>query len=92
MKLCTFDDHKKELLKDPEFKKEYDRLEPEFALVRSLIRSRIKRKLTQAQLAKKIGSKQAVISRLESGNANPTIGFLKKISEALNLPLHIQIG
>ena len=77
---------KKEALKDPELKAEYDRLQPEFAV----IRARIERGLTQGQLAKKVGTKQSVISRLESGRANPTIAFLKKLAQALNSHLEIK--
>ena len=76
----------KEALKDPEFRAEYDRLQPEFAL----IRARIERGLTQEQLAKKIGTKQSVISRLESGRANPSVAFLKKLAAALNSNLEIK--
>ena len=76
----------KEALKDPEFRAEYDRLQPEFAL----IRARIERGLTQGQLAKKVGTKQSVISRLESGRANPSIAFLKRLAQALNSHLEIR--
>lgn len=81
-----FEVWEKEVLKDPEFKEEYDKLQPQFAL----IRARIEKRLTQEQLAKKIGTKQSVISRLESGRANPSIGFLKKLAQALNSHLEIK--
>src|SRR3990167_5596757 len=77
---------KKEALKDPELKAEYDKLQPEFAL----IRARIGRGLTQGQLAKKVGTKQSVISRFESGKANPTVAFLKKLAQALDSHLEIK--
>lgn len=73
-------------LKDPEFKAVYDKLQPEFAL----IRARIEKGLTQKQLAKKIGTKQSVISRLESGRGNPSVGFLQKLAQALNSHLEIR--
>lgn len=76
----------KEALKDPEFKAEYDRQQPEFAI----IRARIEKGLTQEELAKKIGTKQSVISRLESGRANPSVAFLKKLASALNSHLQIK--
>lgn len=76
----------KEALKDPEFKAEYDRQQPEFAI----IRARIEKGLTQEELAKKIGTKQSVISRLESGRANPSVAFLKKLANALNSHLQIK--
>jgi predicted transcriptional regulator len=80
-----------ELLKDPEIKKEYDALEPEFALIRSLIRKRLDAKLSQSELAKKVGTKQSAISRLESGAYNPTIGMLRKVAKALDADLKVSI-
>lgn len=78
-------------LKDKEFKREYDALEPEFELIRSLIRKRLQANLSQAELAKKIGTKQSAISRLESGDYNPTIGMLRKVAAALNADLRVSI-
>ena len=81
---------KKDALKDPELKKEYDKLQPEFAVIRAVIEARIKKGLTQDKLAQKIGTKQSVISRLESGRANPSVAFLKKLAQALNSHLEIK--
>jgi ribosome-binding protein aMBF1 (putative translation factor) len=86
-----FEKFKKELLNDPEIKKEYDRLEPEFKLTETLIRKRLKKGLTQKELALKIGTKQSAISRLESGDQNPTIQLLQKVSKALGANLKISI-
>lgn len=80
---------KKELLRDPEVKKEYDRLGPEFAVISQLIELRAKKKLTQKALAKKLGTKQSAIARLESGRANPTLEFMQKTAEALDKKLVI---
>ncbi len=76
----------KEALKDPKLKAEYDKLQPQFAI----LRARIEKRLTQKELAQKIGTKQSVISRLESGRANPSVAFLKKLAEALNSHLEIR--
>lgn len=80
---------KAELLKDPAFKKEYDALETEYRLLKTIIQRRLEKGLTQEALARKVGTKQAAIARLESGRANPTIGFLKKVAEALDADLEI---
>ena len=80
----------KEELKDPDFKAEYDRQQPEFAVINAIIEARRKRGITQDDLAQKIGTKQSVISRLESGRANPSIAFLKKLAQALNSHLEIR--
>lgn len=81
---------RRELLKDPEVKKEYDKLERRYALIDKVIEARIKRKMTQAQLAKKVGTKQSAIARLESGNVNPSLNFMERIAVALGLKLNIE--
>lgn len=85
----NFDDLKKELLENPRFKKEYDALEPEYALIRQIIDKRLKKGLSQKGLAEKIGTKQSAISRLESGNYNPSFLFLKKIANALGSEVRV---
>ena len=85
-----FEVWEKEALKDPAFKAEYDKLEPEFAVIEAILEARVKKHMTQEQLAKKIGTKQSAIARIESGNANPSIGFLQKLAEALGKKLVIQ--
>lgn len=85
-----FDTFLKESLKNPKVKEEYDKLQPEFALINSLIEARKKKELTQADLADKIGTKQSVISRLEIGRANPSVAFLKRLAGALHTRLEIR--
>lgn len=80
----------KEELKDPAFKAEFDRQQPEFAVINAIIEARRKKGITQKTLARRIGTKQSVISRLESGRANPSVGFLKKLAQALNSHLEIK--
>lgn len=86
-----FEKFKKESLKDPKIREEYNRLQPEFALVQAILRARRVKGLTQREIAEKIGSKQAVISRLESGNANPSLGFIKRLVRALDANLEIRL-
>jgi len=88
----SFDQFKEESLKNPKIKAEYDRQQPEFAIIDALIKSRIKNNLTQKQLANKIGTTQSVISRLEIGRANPTFSFLKRLAKALNRNLEIRFN
>lgn len=85
-----FDEFLKESLKKPRIKTEYDKLESEFAIIQAILDARAKKHMTQEQLAKKIGTKQSAIARIESGNANPSIGFLQKLAEALGKKLVIQ--
>ena len=82
---------KKDLLKNKEAYKEYKRLEPKYRLVSELIGARVKKGLSQRQLAERIGTKQSAIARVESGNANPSFDFLEKLTNALGATLVIQI-
>ena len=82
-KFATWKDFKKELLSDPDVREEYDALEAEFALIESLISARLAKKMTQAELAKKAGLKQAAVARLEGGESNPTFNTLSKVAKAL---------
>ncbi len=89
MKIKQWSKLKEELLKDPEIKAGYDALEPEYALIREVIDKRLAKKMTQKELAKKAGTKQSAISRLESGSANPSFRFLQKVAAALDSTLKI---
>lgn len=89
-KHLDFEVWEKQALKNPKFKAEYDKLQPEFSVIRAVIEARMKRGVTQKELAQKIGTKQSVISRLEIGRANPTVSFLKKLAQALNTNLEIR--
>ncbi len=83
---------KKNALKNKKLKEEYDKLEPEFAIIKAILKSRIEKGLTQAQLAKKMGTKQSAISRLESGTYNPSLAFLEKLAKALGVKLKISFS
>lgn len=88
----TFKNFKREVFaKRPDVKQAYDDLELEFAIIQRLIDMRTKHGMTQAQLAKKIGTKQSAISRFESGGSNPTMAFLYKLAEALDVKLKISV-
>ena len=82
---------KKELLKNKEVAEEYEKLKPRYQLISQLIDARIKRGLTQEKLAKKMGTKQSAIARIESGNANPSLAFLEKVASAIGSKLIIQL-
>ena len=88
--IYTLQDHLKESLKDPAFRKAWQESEAEYQVSRSLIAARIQRKISQQQLARQANTTQAVISRLENMTANPSIGLLQKIAQALNLKVKIQ--
>lgn len=85
----TYKKFKQQLLKDKEIKKAYKDLGAEFDLIEEIIKKRIDLGLTQAELAKKLGTKQSAISRLERGNYNPTVLFLRNLAEAFGSELRI---
>ena len=76
-------------MKDPKYAKAYDDLELEFKIYEALIRARIEKKLTQRQLAKKLGIAQSALARFERGRTNPTLKFLRKITTGLGLKLTV---
>jgi len=82
---------KERFLADPEFRKEYESLGPEFELIESIIRRRMELKMSQEELAARLGTGQAAISRLESGNANPTLASLADIAQTLDADLRIEL-
>lgn len=88
-KLIPFEVLEKRWMKNAVFRREYEALEPEFALIRSLIEKRLAAGLTQEGLAQRIGTRQSVISRLESGEANPSLGTLRKVAKALNAEVRV---
>lgn len=92
MKSIKFSEYKKELLKDPEVKAEYDKLEEEFALASEIIQLRKDNNITQKELAEKIGTSQPAIARLESGSYNKvSLSFLRKVAEALDAKPEIHL-
>ncbi len=78
-------------MRDKKIKKAYEELGPEFSIIEMIIRRRVERGLSQKDLARKIGTKQSAISRLESGDYNPSISFLQKVGEALSAKLKISL-
>jgi DNA-binding XRE family transcriptional regulator len=81
----------KKKLRDPKFKAEYDRLEPEFALARELIGARVKAKLTQAQVARRMGTSQSAVARMESGRT-PSLASLRKYANAVGRKVEIKLS
>lgn len=77
-------------LKNKKFKEEWEEFQPELQLVKQIIGERIKQKISQKELADKMGTKQSNISKLESGNANPSLDFLKRLANSLGKKLEIK--
>ncbi|MDY3983643.1 MAG: helix-turn-helix transcriptional regulator [Veillonellaceae bacterium] len=81
---------KKEMLKKPSIKAEYDALEPEFDITRSLIEARKSLKLTQKELSDRTGITQADISRIENGTRNPSLAMLKRLAKGMGMKLRLE--
>jgi transcriptional regulator with XRE-family HTH domain len=79
-----------EQLKDPEVCAEWDALEPEFAIVQAIIDARKSVGLTQKQLSERTGIAQSDISKLESGDGNPSLRTLKRLALAMDMTLKIE--
>jgi transcriptional regulator with XRE-family HTH domain len=91
MKRPTFEEAKKKALKNPELKKEYDSLGPEYDLIRQLLRMRLESGLTQEDMAKLFGTKKPNISRLESHafQHSPRLRTVKKYAEVAGYEMMI---
>ncbi|MDP3947943.1 MAG: helix-turn-helix transcriptional regulator [bacterium] len=90
-KFYSHEELHREWMKDPEHRREYEKLEPEFQIARQIIGARIKNKMTQEDLAEKAGTAQAVISRLENMTGKPSISLLQKVAHALNTKIKVTI-
>jgi len=90
-KWISADVFEKNRIKDPGFVKEYNKLETEFQIAGQMIAARIKQNITQEELAKKVQTGQAVISRLEGATAKPSISLLERVARALNIKFNITI-
>ncbi len=86
----TFRDSLNERLKDENFKKEYEQIQPEMEIIKTLVAARKEQNMTQSDLAKVTGINQADISKLENGNRNPSLNMLKKLAEGLGMCLKIE--
>ena len=76
-------------MKKKSYQQAYDELEFEFALIRAIIDARLKKGITQKELAKKMGTKQSSIARFESGRYNPTLAFVQKLANAVGTKIKI---
>ncbi len=79
------------LMKDKEFKNEYDRLQPRYDLIAQIINARHEQKITQAEMAERMGTKKSNISRFESGSYNPSLDFLVRAAASLGKKIEFSI-
>ena len=89
-RMSDFRDYLNEQLKNPEFKKEWDDLEPEYNTIQAIIDARKKCNMTQKELAEKTGIDQSDISKIERGSANPSLSTLKRLAEGMDMILKLE--
>ena len=87
----NWETHKKQLLKDPAFRKAMKESELEYQVARAVIQKRLDKKLTQTQLAKRLGTRQSAISRLEGMGALPSLSFLRRVAKVLGAELKVEL-
>lgn len=88
----TLTEYIAEQMRNPEFKKAWEDLDPEFQVLKAMIKAREKTGISQAELARRVGTKQSVISRLERGAfSKATLETIKKLADALDLRLEIKL-
>ena len=88
--MTKFNDYLNEQIKDPAFKEEWDALEPEFTIMQAMIDARKASGLTQKQLSERTGIAQADISKLESGNANPSLKTLQRLAAGMGMKVKVE--
>ncbi len=86
----NFDDFFEIQLQDEEFRKEYERMQPEFDVIKAMVAARTSQNLTQKELAERTGIHQADISKLENGTRNPSLNLLKRLAEGMGMVLKVE--
>ena len=76
-------------LQNPEFKKEWDDIQPEMDVIRAMVEARISQNMTQKELAERTGINQADISKLENGTRNPSLKLLKRLAAGMDMELKL---
>ena len=86
----TFNDMLEKQLKDEEFRKEYETIQPEMDIIKALVDARNSLNLTQKELAERTGINQADISKIENGTRNPSLNLLKRLADGMGMVLKIE--
>lgn len=86
----TLKQYKDKQMKNPEFAKEYEEIQPEMDVIRALVNARNSQNITQKELAERTGINQADISKLENGTRNPSVNLLKRLADGMGMVLKIE--
>ena len=85
-----WEEYEKILMKRPGFKEAQEETRLEYEIARALIKARIEKGLTQAEVARLMNTKQSVISRVENARTMPSLAFLKRLATVLDASLQVQ--
>ena len=88
----TFKEYKANRMKNPDFAKAYEEVQPEMNVIRAIIDARISQNMTQKELAEKTGIAQTEISRLENGTRNPSIKLLQRLADGMGMVLNVSFS
>lgn len=86
----TLKEYKAEQMRDTEFVKENESIQPETDVIRAIVEARTSQNLTQKELAERTGINQADISKLENGTRNPSVNLLKRLADGMGMVLKIE--
>ena len=84
-------DLKARCMEDSAFREEYARIDEEYALIEALVRARTAAKLTQAELARRLGTTHSAVARLEGGRVSPSFATLRRYAEATGTRLSVDL-
>ena len=87
-----FEEVQNRLMKDEEYKAEYEKLKPRYELIAQIIDARNQLNITQEELAQRVGTQKSNISRFESGSYNPSLDFITKMARSLGKEIHISLN
>lgn len=88
----TLKEYKANRMKNPDFAKAYEDVQPEMNVIRAIIDARISQNMTQKELAEKTGIAQTEISRLENGTRNPSIKLLQRLADGMGMVLNVSFS
>ncbi len=86
----TLKQYKDQQMKDADFAKEYEAIQPEMDVIKAIVEARLSQNMTQKELAQRTGINQADISKLENGTRNPSVNLLKRLADGMGMSLKIE--
>ncbi|MBQ3664465.1 MAG: helix-turn-helix transcriptional regulator [Clostridia bacterium] len=85
----SINEYMAEQMRDPEFAKAYEEIQPEMTVIRAIVDARTSRNLTQKELSERTGIAQTEISKLERGTRNPSIKLLQRLADGMDMVLNV---